>query len=83
VNDFAVRLGLFFGEYDWHKHTSEDELFYVYKGKITLEIESQPSLSLSEGQLAMVPRGVKHRPVAPQPAYVLMLEPYLLKSKGD
>ena len=83
VNDFVVRLSLFHGEYDWHKHTDEDELFYVYRGKITIEIESQIALNLSQGQLAVVPKGVKHRPIASKPAYVMVIEPYFLKSKGD
>ena len=83
VNDFVVRLGLFHGEYHWHKHANEDELFYVYKGSIVLQIESQPDLNLSEGQLAVVPKGVSHRPIALEPSHVLMIEPSLLRSKGD
>lgn len=83
VNDQAVRMALFQGEYHWHRHKDEDELFYVYRGRIVIHMKGRPDVALEAGQLAVVPKGVEHRPRSPDPSYVLMFEPYVLQSKGD
>ena len=83
VNDQVVRLALFKGDYHWHSHQEEDELFFVLRGKMTLQLEDHPDLTLNEGEMAVVPKGIKHRPVSDEGAYVLMFEPAGLKSKGD
>jgi mannose-6-phosphate isomerase-like protein (cupin superfamily) len=83
VNDQVVRMALFQGEYHWHRHTNEDELFYVYMGSIIIHMKGHPDVTLEAGQLAVVPKGVEHRPRSPNPSYVLMFEPYALQSKGD
>jgi len=82
VNDQVVRMALFQGEYHWHRH-EEDELFYVYRGKITIGIRGYPDVVLGTGEMAVVPRNVEHRPESAGPSYVLMFEPLQLKSKGD
>ena len=74
---------LFAGEYHWHKHEKEDELFYVYKGSIVIQMKDQPGITLQEGEMAVVPGGVEHCPQSLEPSYVLMFEPHALKSKGD
>lgn len=83
INDQVVRMALLEGEYHWHKHTDEDELFYVIKGKIVIQLKDEPNITLNEGQMAVVPKGVEHCPKSLQPSYVLMFEPFVLKSKGD
>jgi len=83
VNDQVVRMALFQGEYHWHRHKDEDELFYVYRGRIVIHMKGRPAVALEAGQLAVVPKGVEHRPTSPDPSYVLMFEPYVLQSKGD
>jgi len=83
INDQVVRMALLEGEYHWHKHKNEDELFYVIKGKIVIQLKDQPNITLSEGQMAVVPKGVEHCPKSLGPSYVLMFEPSVLKSKGD
>ncbi len=83
VNDQVLRMALFLGEYHWHKHTSEDELFYVYRGTIVIQVKGHEDVTLSAGELAVVPRGVEHRPVSQGPSYVIMFEPYVLRSVGD
>ena len=83
INEYVIRMALFKGEYHWHKHTNEDELFYVYKGSIVIQLRDFPDIVLHEGEMALVPRGVEHCPKALEPSYVLMFEPALLKSKGD
>jgi len=82
VNDQVVRMALFQGEYHWHRH-EEDELFYVYRGEVTIGTRGHPDVVLGPGEMAVVPRRVEHRPESAGPSYVLMFEPLLLKSKGD
>lgn len=83
VNNQVVRLALFDGTYHWHKHTHEDELFYVIKGKIVVQLKNEPDITLSEGEMAVIPKNVEHCPKGLIPSYVLMFEPYILKSQGD
>ena len=83
VNDQAVRLAMFQGEYHWHKHTNEDELFYVLKGEMILQLEDQPDISLTEGEMAVVPKGLEHCPRSEGVSYILMFEPQALVSPGD
>ena len=83
VNDQIVRLALFEGGYHWHKHTDEDELFYVCRGNIVIQLRDQPDIQLREGEMAVIPKGVEHCPKAEEPAYVLMFEPGALRSQGD
>jgi mannose-6-phosphate isomerase-like protein (cupin superfamily) len=83
VNDQVVRMVLFQGEYHWHKHSDQDELFYVVKGEVTIQLKDQTTITLREGQMAVVPRGVQHCPKSLKPSYVLMFEPVTLKSSGD
>ena len=74
VNDSLVRIGVFKGEFHWHAHETEDEFFYGVDGALVIEIEGQESIALGPGEGTMVPRGVRHRPVAPGGAAVLMVE---------
>ncbi len=83
VNDQVIRMALFLGEYHWHRHEEEDELFYVYRGEITIRIRGYPDVVLGLGEMAVVPRNVEHRPESVGPSYVLMFEPLQLKSKGN
>ena len=83
VNDQVVRMALFDGEYPWHKHVNEDELFYVYKGSIIIQVRGHPNIALHEGEMAVMPKGVEHSPRSLEPSYVLMFEPRSLKSQGD
>ena len=84
VNDQVVRIALCRGEYHWHKHTGEDELFCIYKGKLTIQMKPPYSnIDLNEGDIAVIPKGVDHCPESSVDTYVLMFEPYALKSKGD
>lgn len=82
INDFVIRAAKFDGAYHWHKHDEEDELFLVFKGRIKIQTESG-DIVLEQGEGVKIPKGVEHRPVAPEPAFVLMFEPVKLKSRGD
>ena len=76
-------MALFDGEYHWHKHASEDELFYVYRGRIIIQVELYPDITLREGEMVVIPKGVEHCPKSLEPSYVLMFEPDVLRSRGD
>ena len=83
VNDQVVRMARLEGEFHWHKHTDEDELFYAYKGNITIQLKDQPDIVLHEGEMVVIPKGVEHCPKSDEPAYNLLFEPYVLKTRGD
>jgi len=83
VNDQVMRMSYVDGEFHWHKHTDQDELFYILKGKLVIQLKDQPDITLSEGQIAMIPKGVEHCPKSIEPSYVLLFEPFVLKTRGD
>ncbi len=82
INDFVIRAAKYDGEYHWHKHDNEDELFLVFKGKIKIQME-EGDIVLEQGEGVKIARGVKHCPVSLEPSIVLMFEPLKLKSKGN
>jgi dTDP-4-dehydrorhamnose 3,5-epimerase-like enzyme len=73
VNDSVVRLGVMQGEYHWHKHDNDDEFFYVVEGKLFIDIEGR-TIELAPRQGVVIPKGVMHRPRAPQRTVMLMVE---------
>jgi len=74
VNGSLVRVGVFKGEFHWHAHDKEDEFFLVLEGDFAIEIEGRDTMYLKPFEGVMVPRGVRHRPLAPNGATVLMVE---------
>ena len=74
LNGQHVKLARLHGEFVWHSHEHEDELFLVVKGEFTLRFRDR-DVRLREGEFYIVPRGVEHLPVAEKEAWVLMLEP--------
>ena len=83
VNDQVVRMSYINGEFHWHKHSNQDELFYLLKGKIIIQLKNQNDIILSTGQMAVIPKGVEHCPKSVKPSYILLFEPFVLKTKGD
>jgi mannose-6-phosphate isomerase-like protein (cupin superfamily) len=82
VNDAYVKLVKFKGEFLWHKHDAEDELFLVVKGNLTIKLRDG-ELRLAEGEFAIIPRGVEHMPVADEEVHVVLLEPKATLNTGD
>lgn len=82
VNDSLVRLGIFKGEFHWHQHDKEDEFFYVVEGKLLIDFEER-TVELAPRQGIVVPRGVQHRPRAPERTLVLMVEAATVNASGD
>jgi mannose-6-phosphate isomerase-like protein (cupin superfamily) len=77
VNDSHIKLVKVQGEFTWHHHENEDELFVVLHGSLTIKLRDRDIL-LNEGEFFVVPRGVEHKPVAEHEAHILLLEPKTL-----
>jgi mannose-6-phosphate isomerase-like protein (cupin superfamily) len=83
VNDCVVRLGIVQGEYHWHKHDREDELFVVLDGQLLVDIEGKDTIVLDRYVGCLVPRGVVHRTRAPEKTVILMVEGATVTPTGD
>ena len=82
INDSYVKLVKFKGDFVWHKHDLEDELFLVVKGSFLIKLRDK-EIRLSEGELAIIPKGVEHMPVAVEEVEVILLEPKTTVNTGD
>lgn len=82
LNGQHVKLVKFRGEFVWHKHDHEDELFLVVRGQFTMEFRDR-TVALGEGEFLIVPRGVEHRPVAAGEVSVLLFEPATTLNTGN
>ena len=82
LNDSHVKLVKLKGEFVWHQHENEDELFLVIKGKLLIKLRDR-DLWLNEGELVIIPKGVEHCPVAEEEVHVLLLEPKSTLNTGD
>ncbi|MBT7788136.1 MAG: cupin domain-containing protein [Calditrichaeota bacterium] len=83
VNDAVVRLGIFQGDFHWHKHIEQDEMFLVLEGQLLLDIEGKETVELNQHQGYTVPKGITHRPRSPQKSVVLMIERQGVVPTGD
>ncbi|OLC04925.1 MAG: mannose-6-phosphate isomerase [Gemmatimonadetes bacterium 13_1_40CM_4_69_8] len=82
LNDSYVKLVKLKGEFVWHHHEREDELFLVVKGRLLLRLRDREAW-VNEGELAIVPKGVEHLPVAPDEVHVLLIEPKSTLNTGN
>jgi mannose-6-phosphate isomerase-like protein (cupin superfamily) len=82
LNGQYVKLVKFIGEFVWHHHDDEDELFLVVKGRFRMEFQERSDW-IEEGEFIVVPRGVEHRPVAEEEAHVLLFEPASTLNTGN
>lgn len=74
MNDFYVKAAKFKGEFVWHHHETEDELFYVLKGRLVIKLRDR-DIVLDPGEFAVIPHMVEHMPVAEEEVHALLLEP--------
>ena len=82
LNDSYVKVVKLKGEFLWHHHQSEDELFLVVKGKLLIKTRDQ-DISLQEGEFMVIPRGVEHMPIAREEVHVVLIEPKTTVNTGN
>jgi mannose-6-phosphate isomerase-like protein (cupin superfamily) len=82
LNDSYVKLAKLKGEFVWHHHEAEDELFLVVKGRLLIKLRER-DVWLEEGEFLIIPKGVEHLPVAEDEAQVLLLEPKSTLNTGN
>jgi len=82
LNDAYVKLVKVKGEFVWHHHETEDELFFVVKGRLLLKFRDR-DVWVEEGEFVIVPRGVEHLPVAAEETHVMLLEPKSTLNTGN
>jgi mannose-6-phosphate isomerase-like protein (cupin superfamily) len=82
LNDQVVKLAKIKGEFTWHKHDAEDEMFLVLKGRLVIKFRDR-DITLEEGEFLIVPRGVEHKPVAEEEVHIMLYEPATTVNTGD
>lgn len=82
VNDQYVKVAKLQGEFVWHAHAEEDELFVVVRGTLVMQLEDG-AVTLGPGQCLVVPRGVRHNPMAAEECWVMLVEPVATRHTGD
>ena len=82
LNDSYVKLAKIKGEFVWHHHENEDELFLVVKGRLLIKFRER-DVWLNEGEFLIIPKGVEHLPVAKEEVHILLLEPKSTVNTGN
>jgi len=82
VDDAYVKVAKVKGALAWHSHENEDELFFILKGRLRMEME-QGTVELKEGEMFVVPKGVRHNPVADEECHILLIERKSTLHTGD
>jgi len=82
LNDQYVKLVKFKGEFIWHKHDNEDEMFFVIKGSFKMELRDR-IIDINENEFIIVPKGVEHKPIADEEVSVMLFEPAATLNTGD
>ena len=82
LNDYQLKLAKIEGEFVWHSHPETDEVFIVIKGEFEMQLRDG-NLTLKDGEMCVVPKGVEHRPVAAHECAILLVEPAGTVNTGD
>jgi len=82
LNDSHVKLVKVQGEFVWHHHAEEDELFFILRGALTIELRDG-AVNLGPGEMVVIPKGVEHRPIATEEVHLLLIEPSAIVPTGD
>lgn len=82
LNEQYVKLVKFKGEFVWHKHDNEDEMFYVVKGNFKMELRDK-TIVINENEFIIIPKGIEHKPVADEEVSVMLFEPATTLNTGD
>ena len=85
VNDAHVKVGKLKGEFIWHKHEAEDEMFFIVKGNLVIRVRDpeERDISLTEGEFVIIPKGIEHMPVSEAESWIMMIEPKGTLNTGD
>ena len=83
MNDYQFKLVKIKGEFVWHEHQNTDEAFIVLEGKMRIEFENDNSVELNEGEMFIVPRGLRHKPCADEECRVMLVEPRGVVNTGN
>ncbi len=83
VNDQYVKVAKLLGELVWHAHEDEDEMFLVVSGRLRIELDGEDDVVLNPGQFYVVPRGVRHNPVADEEVEIVLIETVTTAHTGD
>ncbi len=83
VNDQYVKVAKLLGEFVWHAHENEDELFQVIYGTLVIQLEGRPDVTLNPGEFFVVPRGLRHNPVAAEEVGIVLIETKTTLHTGD
>ena len=82
MNDYHFKLAKVQGEFDWHDHPETDEMFLVVKGQLEIHLRDGV-VTLNEGEMYVVPKGVEHKPVAKSECHIMLVEPACTVNTGD
>ncbi len=82
LSDTFVKLAKIKGEFVWHHHDEEDELFFIAKGRLLMKFRNR-EMWINEGEFLIVPRGVEHCPVAPEEVHIMLVEPKSTVNTGN
>jgi len=82
LNGQQLLLAKIKGEFIWHAHENEDELFIIIKGSLKIEFRDK-TVELNEGEICIIPKGVEHKPIAKEEVHVLLFEPLAIKHTGN
>jgi mannose-6-phosphate isomerase-like protein (cupin superfamily) len=82
LNGQQVKLAKILGEFVWHQHENEDELFFIAKGRLRMDFRDK-QVWVEEGEIIVIPRGVEHRPVAEDEVHILLFEPASTLNTGN
>ncbi|MCK5810847.1 MAG: cupin domain-containing protein [Cocleimonas sp.] len=82
LNQQVIKLAKLKGEFVWHQHKNEDEMFMVITGSLTIKLRDQ-TIELNEGEFFIIPSGVEHLPIAKEEVHILLFEPKTTIKTGD
>lgn len=82
LNGQEVKIAKVQGEFVWHDHEHEDELFFVIKGTLQIEFRDRTE-TIKEGEMIVVPKGVEHKPIAEEEVWIMLFEPANIKHTGE
>ena len=83
ANGQSVKLAKMNGEFVWHDHADEDEVFLVFKGQCVIRYRDRDDVALKEGDIHVVPKGVEHSPIAENDCWIMLFEPQETKHTGE